>query len=82
MPSTPKIADILAHINHTHLREIAAHQLASGHSREEVIADVVATIDALIPWGVIGPAGVVIEAIDGPLATLIAGLIVPRHPKK
>ena len=42
----------------------------------------VATIDALIPWSGIGPAGVVIDAIDGPLALLIAGLIVPRHPKK
>ena len=82
MPASPKIADILAHLDVPHLRAIAAHQLAAGHTREEVIADVVATIDALIPWSVIGPVGVVIEALDGPLALLIAGLIVPRRPPK
>ena len=71
-----KIGDLLRSIDHATLRELAVHQLEAGHSRQEVIDDIVETIDALIPWSVIGPVGTVIEAIDGPIAKGIATLIV------
>lgn len=78
MSGAPKvrIGEILRAIDREALRDIAIHQLEAGHSVEEVIDDIVETIDAIIPWSVIGPAGIVIEAIDGPIAKAVARLIV------
>jgi hypothetical protein len=73
-----RLKDILAYVDVDALRTLAAEQLAAGHSREEVIEDIVALVDALVPWAVIipGPAGVLVEAADGPIATAIAKLVV------
>lgn len=73
-----RLADILAHLDSAALRSLAEHLLDAGHSREEAIADIVAMVDALVPWAVIipGPIGVAVEALDGPIAKAIAGLVV------
>jgi hypothetical protein len=73
-----RVKDVLPHLDTAALRDLAEHQLEAGHTREEVVADIVAMIDALVPWAVIipGPIGVVVEALDGPIAKAIAGIVV------
>lgn len=73
-----RLTDILPHIDGATLRELAEHLLESGHSKEEAVADIVAAIDALVPWAILipGPVGAVVEALDGPIANAIARLIV------
>jgi hypothetical protein len=73
-----RIKDVIALVDVPAITALAQHQLAAGHTREEVISDVVAVVDALIPWSVLipGPAGVAVETLDGPIATAIATLIV------
>lgn len=60
------------------LRKLAKGALADGKSVDEAVAAVVAAIDAAIPWALIipGPLGIVIEALDGPIALAIATPIV------
>ena len=76
MPSSPRIRDILDHIDVGALRDLATHQLANGHSEDEVIADVVASIDAVVDWSWVPYVGPVVEMLDGPIAKFIATSIV------
>ncbi len=79
-----KVKDVIALIDIPSMTALAQHQLAAGHTRAEVIADVVAVVDALIPWSVLipGPAGVAVEALDGPIATAIATAIVAKAARQ
>ena len=73
-----RISDVLEAVDLPALRELAVHQLEAGHTRAEVIADIVFLVDAVVPWAVLlpGPAGAVVEAVDGPIAIAIATLVV------
>ena len=79
-----RIKAVLAELDIPALTDLARHLVASGHTREEAIDDIVALVDATIPWATIlpGPAGAVIEAVDGPIARGIARLIVAGAAKR
>ena len=74
----PRLRDVIDHVDIPPLRAFAEHQLAGGLSRAEVIDDVIALVDACIPWDVIlpGPVGITAELVDGPLARAIAAMVV------
>lgn len=47
-----------------------------GKTDDEIAAGVARDVDALVPAGVFGPVGAVVEALDGPVVYLIARLIL------
>jgi hypothetical protein len=66
----------------THRTEIVdiAHALtASGKSKDEVIREVVAIVDGLLPFDEMGPVGVVVDAVDGPVAFAIVKFFLSLH---
>lgn len=75
---------LLAHLDLPELHEVAADLLAAGRTREQVIDDIVALVDAAVPWEAIipGPAGAVVEAVDAPLAKAIARFVVGAAERK
>ena len=82
MPSTPTVRSILAHVDIPSLRELAAHQLDNGHDTDEVVADIVAAVDAAVDWSWVPYAGPAIELLDGPIAVFIARSIVRGIERK
>lgn len=50
----------------------------------QVIDDIVALVDAAVPWEAIipGPAGAVVEAVDAPVAKAIARFVVALAEKR
>ena len=71
---------VLAHLDVHARRELAKTLTESGHTQDEVIEQVVAVVDALLPWDQLGPAGVMVDAIDGPVITAFVKLLL--HPKR
>lgn len=73
-----RIADVLRHVDVHALQNHAANALAAGRDRATVIREIVALVDAAIPWSEIipSPIGVALEAVDAPIATAIATMIV------
>ena len=78
MPKTLTLDAALQKIDKKPLRKLASTKLGEGKSVDETIADVVAAIDAAIPWALIlpGPLGIAMEAVDGPIALAIAKPLV------
>ncbi len=87
--SSLKPSQLRAHVDATSLRSLATHLLETGKPVDEVVQEVVAAMDAMIPWATVlsaaGPVGtavgVVVELLDGPVATLIATGIVRAAAK-
>lgn len=77
------LGKLLPHVDIHALREVAAALLAAGHTQDEVVEQVVALVDAAIPWSMLGPWGSLIEAVDGPVATALVKFILTakRAPK-
>jgi hypothetical protein len=78
MPRPIPLRDILPHIDIAALGELAEAQLDAGGTRHEAIDDVVAVMDALIPWDVLipGPVGATVEALSPVVARAIARFVV------
>lgn len=83
------VESALAHIDIPKLVEKATELLEKGHSKAEVIATIVAIVDSLIPWNILlpPPVGLLVEALDGPIANAVAIAIVemaskPKRRKK
>jgi hypothetical protein len=73
-----RIRDLLEYADLDVLRELADHLLDAGHSRNVVVDDVAAAIDAAVPFDLIvpGAVGAILESLDGPLLRIVARLIV------
>ena len=78
MSSRLRLSTLFAHVDQPALRDIAEHLLDAGHDRKKVVDDIVAAIDAAIPFAVLVPGaiGTLLESVDGPLARMVANLIV------
>ena len=87
-PPVP-LKTVLAHLDLPSLKDAAHTLLAAGRTRDQVIEDITAMVDAMIPWaeilGLVGPVGaaigVALDAVDAPIAIAIAKLVVPRAKK-
>ena len=79
-----RLADILEHLDLSALRDLAEHQLGTGAAPRDVAQDIATAIDQLIPWDeiLVGPAGAVVEALDGTVALAIGSLIVSGVRKR
>lgn len=66
------------------LDDLIDHLLDKGMDADDVASEVSEILDALIPLGVLGPAGVVLEVVDGPLirALVSAALSARRDPDR
>lgn len=73
----------LSHIDIPKLVEKATELLEKGHTKAEVIATIVGIVDSLIPWNIIlpPPVGLLVEALDGPIANAVALCIVEMAAK-
>lgn len=60
------------------LRELAEALLDGGVKAEDVTDEIAAAADALVDWSDVlpAPAGALAEAADGPVARLVAGVVV------
>jgi hypothetical protein len=76
----PNLVNVLHHLDVKALRELAKTLTEAGHTQDEVVEQVVAVVDALLPWDQMGPAGVAIDAIDGPVVTAFVKLLL--HTKR
>ena len=71
---TPAFPELRAKIENA-IAEAAQHQLDGADKREMVINTVVQWVDAKTQWPNT-PAGIIAEAIDGPVIRLIVGVLV------
>ena len=83
------VEQALAHIDIPKLVEKATELLEKGHTKAEVVTTIVAIVDSLIPWNILlpPPVGLLVEALDGPIANAVALCIVemaakPKRKKK
>ncbi len=79
-PATPRLrlADVIKHVDITAVGQLAEELLEAGHSRDEIVADVAALVDLALPFPVLvpGPAGLALEALDGPVLLAIIRVVV------
>lgn len=73
-----RLADVLKHVDIAAVGELAEALLEAGHSRDDIVHDVAGIVDQLLPFSVLvpGPAGLALEAIDGPVLLAIVRLVV------
>ena len=56
--------------------------LAAGKTPEQIANDVVDVVDAAIPLSALGPVGMAIDAIDGPIIKAVIHLVIVVFAKK
>ena len=86
MPKPATLADVLSHIDRDALHDQVLSWHDQGMDADQIIHEITRVIDAAVPWGALGPVGLLIEMVDGPIAEAIARLIVhaiiaaKKHP--
>ena len=86
MPAT--LANVSSHLDLPKLHALAADRHDAGDDPDTIIRAVVEAVDAAVPWSALGPVGVVVDMVDGPIAEFIARMIVHavlagrKHNKK
>lgn len=73
------LKDLLARIDIPKTVALVTTMMATGHTKNEAIDQVVDIVDALLPFDAMGPVGVAVDAADGPVIKALLHVILAFH---